>query len=69
LAGAHASGNDGLERVDLDLSVTELSAALLGWCLAHNVPMPKEARKRVDYARGHFVLVLTIRDREATGSG
>jgi hypothetical protein len=69
LTGAHVTGNDRLERVDLNLSVPELSAALLEWCLAHNVPMPKEARKRVDYARGHFVLVLTIRDREATGSG
>lgn len=68
LTGAHATGNDRLERVDFDLSVTELSAALLGWCLANNVPMPKEATKRVDYARGQFVLVLTIGHGGSGGS-
>lgn len=62
LTGAHVSGNIGLERIDLDLSVTELSAALLGWCLATSVPIPRQAQKRVDYAKGKFVLVLRVQD-------
>jgi hypothetical protein len=62
LTGAHVSGHIGLERIELDLSVTELSAALLGWCLATNVPIPRQAQKFVDYAKGRFVLGLRVQE-------
>ncbi|MBK1670130.1 hypothetical protein CKO28_19015 [Rhodovibrio sodomensis] len=60
LTGVQATGNQGMERVQLDLSRAELTAALLSWCFSHQIPIPRRAEKRVTYGRTRFTLVLEL---------
>lgn len=60
LDGVHVVGNNGIERVTLDLGLAELTAALLSDCFSRKIPMPRNADKQVQFTRGEFVLALKI---------
>ena len=62
LDGVHVVGNNGIERVTLDLGLAELTAALLSDCFSRKIPIPRSADKQVQFTRGQFVLVLKISD-------
>jgi hypothetical protein len=60
LTGVQATGNQGMEPVKLDLTLAEVTAALLGWCFSKEIPIPRQANKRIVFARQRFSLVLEI---------
>lgn len=65
LDGVHVVGNNGIERVTLDLGLAELTAALLSDCFSKKIPIPRNADKQVQFTRGQFVLVLSISNETA----
>jgi len=60
LDGVHVVGDNGIERVTLDLGLAELTAALLSDCFSKKIPLPRSADKQIQFTRGQFVLVLNI---------
>jgi hypothetical protein len=60
LDGAHVVGNNGIERVNVDLGLAELTAALLNECFSKKVPIPRNAEKQVQFNRDRFELVLHV---------
>lgn len=65
LDGVHVAGNNGIERVTLDLGLAELTAAPLSDCFSKKIPIPRNADKQVQFTRGQFVLVLSISNETA----
>jgi hypothetical protein len=60
LDGVHLIGNNGIERVNIDLSLAELTAALLSDCFSRKIPIPRRAEKQVQFTGGRFVLLLRV---------
>lgn len=60
LDGVHLIGNDGIERVKIDMSLAELTAALLSDCFSRKIPIPRKAEKQVQFTNGHFMLLLRV---------
>ena len=65
LDGVHLIGNNGIERVNIDLTLAELTAALLSDCLSRKDPDPAARGKagevhRPKFTGGQFVLVLRV---------
>lgn len=69
LDGVHLIGNNGIERVYVDLSLAELTAALLNDCFARKIPIPRRSDKQVLFIGGQFVLLLQVSDQETAASG
>jgi hypothetical protein len=69
LDGAHLIGNNGIERVSIDLTLAELTAALLGDCFSREIPIPRRAEKQVLFTGGHFVLLLRVPNLTTAGVG
>jgi len=68
LDGVRVIGNNGIERINLDLSLAELTASLLSECFSRKIPMPRNADKQVRFSRGQFVLVLNISTEVASAT-
>jgi hypothetical protein len=45
---------------EIEISETELQAALLSFCLTKRVPLPAEAEKTVHLIRGRAALIITL---------
>jgi hypothetical protein len=69
LTGVQATGNQGMEQVKLDLTLAEVTAALLGWCFSKEIPIPRQANKRIVFGRQRFSLVLEIDVATNAGQG
>jgi hypothetical protein len=46
-----------------------VTAALLGWCFSKEIPIPRQANKRIVFARQRFSLVLEIDVATNAGQG
>lgn len=68
LDGVHVAGNNGIERINVDLSLAELTASLLSECFSQKIPMPRNADKQVQFTRGQFVLVLNTSTEVASAT-
>jgi hypothetical protein len=66
LDGVHLVGNNGIERVNIDLTLAELTAALLSDCFSRKIPIPRRAEKQVQFTGGHFVLLLQVSNNVTT---
>ena len=69
LDGVHLIGNNGIERVNIDLTLAELTAALLSDCFSRKIPIPRRAEKQVKFTGGNFVLLLRVPNLMTAGVG